>query len=172
MPDPTYLTARLAMLLYAAALVSRLVAPGAARAARFLYTAGCAALLLHIAVAFHVHHHWSHAAARAHVEVTTARYTGVASGIGLWLNYLVAAVWTADAIFWWVAGTRRYAERARCITMLVQILLLFMAVNPAVVFAHGASRWVGGAVSAVLVVLLLGRIACCEPRPGVPASPT
>jgi hypothetical protein len=165
MGDPTYFTARLAMLLYAASLAARLLAPPATRTTRLLYTAGCAALLIHIAVAFHVHHHWSHAAAHAHVMRTTARYTGVASGAGLWLNYLAAAVWVADAIFWWAAGTARYVTRPVWASTMLQAFLLFMAVNAAVVFAHGTSRVIGGVTFAGLAVLwFLRRSRSSDPR--------
>lgn len=150
MPDPTLLTARLAMLLYAASLFARLIAPRAVGSVRRLYTAGCAVLLIHVAVAFHVHHHWSHAAARAHVEETTARYTGVASDVGLWLNYLAAGLWTIDVVFWWAWGDDRHASRQRWVSVALQAFLLFMAFNAAVVFAHASSKAVGAAVALLL----------------------
>src|SRR5262245_4941150 len=61
------------------------------RAARLFYTWGCAMCLLHIAVAFHLAHAWSQQAAFDHVE----RASGF--GAGLYVNYLFAAVWVADA---------------------------------------------------------------------------
>ena len=62
-------------------------------------------------MAFHAHHDWSHAEAHAHVERRTAQLTGVASGVGLWLNYLFGLVWLGDAMFWWIAGDARYRRR-------------------------------------------------------------
>ena len=152
MPDPTYVTARLAMLLYAAALFTRLFTRRPTNSVRLFYTAGCVLLLAHIAIAFHVHHHWSHAAARAHVAEMTKEYTGVASGVGLWLNYLAAAAWTADVTIWWIGGTGRYARRPRWVSASVHAFLIFMAFNAAVAFAKSPSRNAASAVTAVLIV--------------------
>ena len=158
MPDPTFLTARIAMLLYAAAMFLWLYARRPTATVRLLYTAGWVLLLVHVAAAFHIHHHWSHAAARAHVQEVTARYTGVPSGIGLWLNYLTTALWTADVIFWWAAGTPCYSARPRWVSTAIQALLIFMVFNATVVFGRDASRVIGAIVFATLAVLRWWRV--------------
>src|SRR5688572_5445520 len=155
--DPTYLSARLAMLLYVVALALLILTRGEVRrlrAARAVYSAGCVVLLIHIAIAFHRHHAWSHADAHAHVERRTAELTGFASGAGLWLNYLFALLWVADATYWWIAGADPYLRRPRWISAALHAFLLFMAINAAVVFALGPSRYVGAAVVVALAILV------------------
>src|SRR6478752_3648191 len=48
-----------------------------ARVGRFLYTGACGLTLLHIAVAFHVGHGWSHARAYQHVEAMSGFGSGL-----------------------------------------------------------------------------------------------
>lgn len=163
--DPTLLTARVAMLLYAASLGLRLLRPDRPSAARAVYTAGAAILLVHIAVAFHTHHNWSHAAAQAHVGQRTAEVTGVASGAGLWLNYLFAVVWLGDVTIWWLTGHPRYLSRRPWIPAFVHAFLLFMAVNASIVFAHGAARVASAAVLLLLAILYAGTFRAARAGP-------
>jgi len=151
MPDPTLWTARLAMLLYAAALACLLTN----RPARLVYTAGAIVFLAHVAAAVHFRHHWSHAEALENVRRQTAAMTGVTSGIGLWLNYAFAAVWAADVVWLWTAGAVR--PRSRWITIALHGFLLFMAVNATIVFPTGPTRAAGIVVGvALLIVAILG----------------
>src|SRR5687767_3690746 len=55
--------------------------------ARIVWALGCVLLLLHIAVAFHLGHGWSHAAAWEHT-----RQAG-GYGDGVFVNYAFALVW-------------------------------------------------------------------------------
>ena len=136
-------TVRLALLAAAARFACR---PGSANARKF-WTAGWLLMVVHIAAAFAVRHHWSHAEAARHVEERTLAEVGVASSVGIWLNYLFVLLWTADVVrplsprvqtwwlsFWW-----------------------FMSVNAAIVFERGPTRWVGVAVAAALAALAFRR---------------
>ncbi len=111
-------------------------------AARWLNTLGCAALLAHVASAFHFHHDWSHANAYADTARQTAKLFGWNSGGGLHVNYLFALAWVGEAIWSWtnLAG---YLQRPAWMTWSLRGFFLFMMVNGAVVFAHGAMRWFG-----------------------------
>lgn len=106
-------------------------------AAVWAWGAGCAAF--HVAVALHVGHGWSHAAAVRH----TAAASGV--GAGVWVNYAFVALWSADAA--WLAGWGgSYLRRPRWVTWAVQGALAFVVVNAAVFFAR--DWWLGAALVA------------------------
>ena len=161
MPEPVTLmfwTARAAAALFAAALALLLLGGGRSwryPAARAAYTAGCGLLWVHVGLAFHVAHGWSHADAVRVTAERTAELTGVRSGFGVYLNYLFMAVWAADAAYWWRAGHARYLGRPRGVTLVVHGFLLFIAFNAAVVFVAGTARHAGAAVVALLAVLAI-----------------
>src|SRR5262245_8503613 len=73
---------------------------------RLFYTWACGLTLLHIAVAFHIAHDWSHTRAYDHVEAAS-RF-----GPGLYVNYLFAALWLADVVWSWV-NLDHYLNRPR-----------------------------------------------------------
>jgi hypothetical protein len=95
--------------------------------ARLHWTLGLAALLVHLAFAFGLAHGWSHAAAVEHVREVGG------SGAGIVVNYLFAAVWLADVLWWWVNPSGR-RNRPRWVAVAVHGFLAFVVVN-AVVFA-------------------------------------
>lgn len=123
---------------------------GQSETARGVWTSGAALLAVHIALAFHYWHGWSHAAAYQSTAIQSAQLTGVASGWGIYLNYALLAVWVADAAWWWVSP-RAYETRSRAIDRTVFAFFLFMMVNGAVVFATTAMRYAGAAAVAVAV---------------------
>lgn len=92
-----------------------------------LYSLGCAALLLHIAVAFHLGHAWSHRAAFEHTE----RVGGF--GAGVYVNYFFALLWIADSIWMWVSF-KRYRSRPGWMNWLVVGFMGFVIFNATVVF--------------------------------------
>ena len=98
-----------------------------ASVARLVWTLGWLALVIHIAIAFGVAHGWSHAAAVEHVR----RVGGFGGGIVV--NYLFAAVWLADVIWWWV-NRSSYANRPRWMGWAVHGFLAFVVVNATLVF--------------------------------------
>lgn len=108
--------------------------------ARAAWTAGCAALLVHAACAFHFYHAWSHAEAYSDTARQTAETTGVVWGGGLYLNYALLAAWAADVTSWWRGGVESYRRRPRALLFAWHAFLLFMFFNAAVVFAGGALR--------------------------------
>jgi hypothetical protein len=99
----------------------------AAELARLVWTWGCLLCLFHLAVAFHVGHGWSHRAAFRHVEEASG------FGPGLFVNYLFAAVWVADAAWAWVAFDH-YLKRPVWVKWTVVGFMGFVVVNAAVVF--------------------------------------
>ena len=142
----------LAVFAWAAAEVLR--GRGRLPAARLAWTAGAGLLAIHIALAFHYWHGWSHAAAYESTARQSAQLTGVASGWGIYLNYALLIVWLADAAWWW-AAPRAYATRSRAIDRTVFAFFLFMMVNGAVVFATTAMRYAGAAAVVIAVAARL-----------------
>ena len=145
-------SAWLALLLGAAG--ESLRQPRTKHLARVLWTLGCLFLLLHIAAAFQIRHGWSHAAAVAETARQTREFTGLNWGGGVWFNYTLAAVWIADAAWWWLRPAE--FEHARRWLIFSRLFFLFMWFNAAVVFVRGPMRWVGMAVCAAVVVARRG----------------
>jgi hypothetical protein len=150
----TRLTVRLALAYYALALglMLFLSGPGWAsltargRLARAAWTAGWLTYLVHLAMAFHYYHHWSH-----HDAVRrTAAVSGF--GAGIYVSHLFTLVWTADVASWWL-WPRWYAGRPRWLDALLHGFMLVVVFNATVVFESGPTRWVGAAGFVVLAVL-------------------
>ena len=119
---------------------TRLIPP-----ARFVWTLGFVALVVHILIAFGVAHGWSHAAAVEHV-----RKVGGFGG-GIVVNYLFAAVWLADVVWWWISPTS-HANRPRWVGWVVHGFLAFVVVNATVVFGTPVLR--GGYALGLIWTLL------------------
>jgi len=148
-------TMLVATMLWAMAEVLKIRRPLQVEPARSLWTAGLVLTLAHAAIAFAVAYGWSHAAAVRDTARQTAAVTGIAWDGGIFVNYAFMAVWSIDALCWWLAPAayrRRPAglERARAGFFLV------MFVNGTIVFAGPAARVVGvPAVAAVCVAWML-----------------
>jgi MFS family permease len=113
-------------------------------AGRWAWTLGALAAVVHSALAFHLRYGWSHAAASAETERQTVEVTGLAWGGGIFFNYAFLAVWTVDAVWWWLVPDS-YHRRPRPLDRFVRGFLWLMFLNGAVVFAHGQVRWLGAA---------------------------
>ena len=100
---------------------------------RITWTLGCLLSLLHIAVAFHLGHGWSHEAAWEH----TRQVGGY--GDGIFVNYAFALVWLADVVWVW-ALPGSYLARPRRLNWTIHGFLAFVVVNAAVVFGSRESR--------------------------------
>ena len=72
---------------------------------------GCAFFVAHVVCAFSFYHHWSHAAAYLETARQTGEMTGFRWGGGIFLNYLIAAAWAADVLWWWLAP-ENFARRS------------------------------------------------------------
>lgn len=141
----TLWTIRVAVLLYAVALVLRITAAGRPRPlalARLAWTGGLLGLVLHVGCAFHFFHGWSHDDAYTTTAVQTAEVTGLMWGGGLYVNYVFMLTWAADALWWWV-WPERYARRSPLVEWAVQGFLAFIVFNALVVFKDGWLRWAG-----------------------------
>jgi hypothetical protein len=141
----------LAIAVWAGTETLKLLGPRADRGARALWTAGAVLAIAHAAAAFHLVHGWSHDEAYASTARQTANLTGLDWGGGLFVNYAFLALWAADAAWWW-ARPSSYRRRPRVVEWAMRGFFLFMFINGAIVFAHGAMRAFGTlAVGAVIV---------------------
>jgi hypothetical protein len=151
---------RLALAWYAVALglMMRLAAGDwtartmAGRSARWCWTWGWLVYIVHVALAFHFVHHWSHAEAFDHVRKESG------FGPGIFVSYLFTAAWTADVALWWLAP-ERYSARSKWIDRLLHGFMLFIVFNGTVVYETGPVRWAGIAGFSVLGLLMLSRRA-------------
>ena len=127
---------------------------------RILYTWGCVMCWLHIAVAFHLAHGWSHAAAWEHVEQLSG------FGAGLYVNYLFAVVWLADVLWAWVS-LDGYLNRPRWMSWCIHGFMGFIVFNATVVFGTGFTRVFGALMFvAVALTMLQARSNRQMPEPG------
>ena len=151
----TRLAVRAALVFYALAgvLMSRLDRPGWAaltrpgRLARSAWSLGCLAYLLHVGLAFHHFHGWSHAEALRHVEEVSG------FGPGLFVSYLFTLAWSADVAWWWLSPLS-YALRPAGIGLAWHGFFAFVAFNATVVFESGFTRAFGIVLFAVLATAL------------------
>lgn len=151
----TRLTIWLALCGYASGAAMLLIAKGSARwlgRARCAWSLGCACFLAHVVCAFHFFHGWSHAAAYRETARQTADLAGLRWGGGIFLNYIFAAAWLADALWWWLAPAR-FARRPARTTGVWQGFFFFMVFNGTIVFGKGPVRWLGAVICAGLAVL-------------------
>ncbi len=127
------------------------------RFARSIWSAGCLLMLLHLACAFHFYHGWSHAHAMQHTADETERLIGWRFGAGVFFNYAFALIWAGDAAWWWLAA-KSYSSRPRLLALAIHAYLLFIAINGAIVFETGPTRWVGIGACVVLLLLLWRKV--------------
>ena len=110
-------------------------------ALRLISTIGCGLLVIHVILAFHFHHHWSHQHAYTETTRQVRGLIGLDWGWGLYFNYTFLAIWTADVTWSW-SRPASYQRRPRWIGYAVHVYLIFIAVNGAIVFEAGRTRWV------------------------------
>lgn len=123
---------------------------------RVVWLSGSLLLLAHALLALGAVHGWSHAHAYRHTAEQTRALTGVDWGGGVYLNEVTIALWLADAL-WLVFVPLSHSRRPAWIGIALHAWLLFMAINGAIVFANGPTRWISAAVLIVLCVTAVAR---------------
>jgi hypothetical protein len=118
------------------------------RIARWCWTWAILGFVLHVGLAFHYFHHWSHAHAVAH----TREVAGI--GEGIYVTYLFLLLWAADAVDWLLRPQAR-AVRPAWIGRTLHAFMLFIIFNGVVVYEDGPIRWVGGVAFVGLIGLWL-----------------
>jgi len=164
-------TAYFAFALWAGAVLMQLQASraewhsraSAFRVARAAWVGGLAVFLVHLGLAFHLAHGWSHARAWEHVEASSG------FGPGIFVSYFFTLAWSIDAVAW-CAYPARYALRPKWIAVASHGFFAFITFNATVVYGHSPLRWVAAAGFALLLGQLLknGLIARAALRPLAP----
>ncbi|HEY1601609.1 MAG TPA: hypothetical protein VGG64_18560 [Pirellulales bacterium] len=116
----------------------------AGRAARDCWTLALLCFLVHLSMAFHYYHYWSH----AHAFERTREIGGV--GEGIYVSYLFTVVWALDVSYWWLRPTS-YATRSAWLGIALHGFMLFIVFNSTVIYETGPIRWAG--------ILLFGGLA-------------
>jgi hypothetical protein len=119
---------------------------------RVVWTIACFSLVLHFVSAFHFYHEWSHAAASRDTARQTYDVVGVASGVGVFVNYALLTVWVLDIAWWWLKGAASYFRRPRFLILAWHGFLVFVIFNATVVFGKGPARWVGLLITLMLLI--------------------
>jgi hypothetical protein len=119
-------------------------------AGRPVWTLGCCLLFVHVAIAFHLGHGWSHRAAWDHTRAVGGY------GDGIFVNYVFALVWFGDVIWCW-AAPGSYLTRPGWLHWSIHGFLAFVVFNAAVVFADRSVR--GFALVWLLTGLLIAVLA-------------
>lgn len=147
-------TVRLSLAWYAAALCLMMRLHGAndwraatteGRLARWCWTWAVVVFLVHLAMAFHYYHGWSH----AHAFERTREVSGV--GEGIYISYFFTLWWTADMVWWWWQPAR-YAARSAWIDRALHAFMLFIVFNGMIVFETGGIRYAGCLMFGVLTL--------------------
>lgn len=144
-------TIRVALVFYGLAMILILSPDRSARLARWFWSLALGVYLVHVLLAFHYYHHWSHADAFARTE----RVAGF--GPGIYISHLFSLLWTLDVVWWWLAP-QSHDRRGPWLTGLLHGFLAFIIFNGAVVFAAGPVRWSSLALFLLLAGLLLDRL--------------
>ncbi len=154
----TRATVRVALAYYAAALVLMLTlrprewaaVTGRGRLARWCWALAWVTYAVHVGMAFHYYHHWSHADAVRH----TREVSGV--GEGVYVSYLFSLLWALDVAWWWL-WPAAYAARQAWMTWVLHGFMAFIVFCGTVVYESGPFRWAGVVLFASLALLLLAR---------------
>ncbi|MBI1248900.1 hypothetical protein GC197_13795 [bacterium] len=167
-PFLTAWTIRLALLVLAASLLLRMIRPWWAVSdgvRRGIWTLGCGLFLAHIVAGMQFYHHWDHGHAYAETARQTYETLGVHFGGGIYVNHLMAIVWTVDVLWWWLFP-RSYQTRSSRWEQWIVGFFLFIAFNGLVVFKEGPLR-IAGLIGFTLLGLSWLAV-CLAPHPKQP----
>jgi hypothetical protein len=121
------------------------------RLARAVWSIGIALAWVHVMLAFEFVYGWDHTAAVDATAQQTTELVGWGWRGGIYINYVFLTLWLADVCWWW-ADPASHAARSVGFEATRLALFTFMFFNGAVVFASPATRVVGiAAVAAVLI---------------------
>jgi hypothetical protein len=148
-------TIRLSLAYYAAAAgLMLLLRPaewygrGRGALARWCWSLAWLTYVVHVAMAFHFYHGWSHADAIRH----TREVSGF--GEGIYVSHLFTILWTLDVAWWWL-WPDNYASRPLWLGRTLHSFMAFVIFNGTVVYESGPIRWAGAAMFAALGLLWL-----------------
>lgn len=100
---------------------------------QYIWAASWVLCVVHVLLAFHFEHHWSHQEALKHTAEVTASVTGFNWSIGLYVNYLFLVLWGINV-------ARRIRSPATTTTLTFHLVAAFMMLNATAVF--GPHFWI------------------------------
>src|SRR5713226_5911128 len=115
---------------------------------RICWSLAWVAYLIHLGMAFHHYHHWSHAEAMRHTHERSG------FGEGIFASHAFTLVWTGDVLARWLF---RSWQRPRWLGWALHGYMAFMIFNATVIYETGFIRWAGIAMFAILGALLVRR---------------
>jgi hypothetical protein len=136
---------------------------------RAIWTARCFLAWVHVLLAFHNFHSWSFTHAAAETSRRTAEAIGASWGGEIWFNFAFIGLWLVDAGWRWINPT--WTARLGIPSAAIQVFLLFIAFNAAVVFEDGPTRIAGVIATLILAAAFALRLlrhalaASCWGRP-------
>ena len=148
----------IALILFVAGEFESRISRSLRPAARLLFLLGALLCVVHLLIAMQAVHGWDHRAAVAATAAQTAQVYGVPWGGGVYVNYLLAAVWIADALQRVLSPTSA-ARRSRALVWTLRAFYFVVVVNAAVIFATPGRRWMG-----VLICVLIAGAWSRKPR--------
>lgn len=110
---------------------------------RWAWTWSSVTFLVHLAMAFHFYHNWSHDSAFERTRAVSGY------GEGVYVSYLFTLLWCADVLWWWL-DERGYAARPEVVGRVLHAFMLFIVFNGTVIYEAGPIRWAGVAGFALL----------------------
>ena len=125
--------------------------------ARVYWTIACVSLVIHVALAYHYYHAWSHASAYAETAIQTRQVYGLHWGGGVFINYALMIGWMIDVILWWSHGLDSYRRRPRAANIVWHSFLFFIFFNATVIFEGGILRWLWLLFTAAAIGALIYR---------------
>jgi len=131
---------RAALLCYVVVVAYLLLRKQPSRVVDAIWTAGCVLFCGHVIAALHYYHHWSHAHAFKDTAVQTEALLGLRFGYGIYFSYLFTLLWVVDVYSIWTSKAWRASRRWLLMT---HGYLFFIAVNGAIIFHTGVTRWFG-----------------------------
>ena len=141
----------IALILFVVGEFESRTSPNLRPAARLLFLLGAVLCVVHLLIAMQTVHAWDHRAAVAATAAQTAQVYGVRWGGGVYVNYVFAAVWIADALQR-VMSPASAARRSRALVCTLRAFYFVVFVNAAAIFATPGRRWMGMVISVALIV--------------------
>jgi hypothetical protein len=121
------------------------------RSERIAWLAGWAVCCIHIFIAFHWAHGWSHDRAVEATAKQTADLVGFSFGGGVWINYAFSALWGMDAA-WRILFPSRYWMRSALVHWTILASLAFIVFNATIAFGGWPGRTAGILATLVIAV--------------------
>ena len=120
-----------------------------------IWGAGAILAAIHTVSALGAFHGWSHWDAVEATAIKTEALLGVRIGAGVYVNYAFVVAWLMDAA--WRLGTycSRFPSSPAWWNRGINLFLIFIAINGAIVFANGPIRWISLGCGLLLVVACL-----------------